>query len=159
MEKLILDLFGPRFIRALSYGPSKKKLFSKFWKKSGGPVELFCMYLFYTTRGIFISEKKIRNSLEKLHRDLEKIILDLFGPRFIRALSYGPSKKKLFSKFWKELGGPVELFCMPLFYTTRGIFISEKKFRKLIGKLYKDLTKIILDLFGLYRTGLRKIIF
>ena len=90
---------------------------------------------------------------------MEKFILDLFGPRFIRALSYGPSKKKLFSKFWKKLGGPVELFYMPLFYTTRGIFISEKKFRKLIGKLYKDLTKIILDLFGLYRTGLRKIIF
>ena len=90
---------------------------------------------------------------------MEKLILDLFGPRFIRALSYGPSKKKLFSKFWKKLGDPVELFYMPLFYTTRGIFISEKKFRKLIGKLYKDLTKIILDLFGLYRTGLRKIIF
>ena len=46
---------------------------------------MFYMLLFSFSRGTFISEKKFLKLIIKPYRDLEKIILDLFGPRFIRA--------------------------------------------------------------------------
>ena len=46
---------------------------------------MFYMLLFSFSRGTFISEKKFLKLIIKPYRDLEKFILDLFGPRFIRA--------------------------------------------------------------------------
>ena len=96
------------------------------------------MLLFSTTRGIFCSEKKILKLNIKPYKDLEKTFWEGGGGHF----------HFFFLKFWKRLGGLGKLFYMPLFSTTRGTFISEKKFLKLIIKPHRDFEKFILDLFG-----------